>query len=67
MARKGFAVIARELNKPVVVEEVAFDAPGAAGDGEDRGVGVCHSDLSGTNGTIALPLPLILATRRRAA
>ena len=23
-------------------------------------VGVCHSDLSGTNGTIALPLPLIL-------
>ena len=23
-------------------------------------VGVCHSDLSATNGTIALPLPLIL-------
>ena len=28
MARKGKAVIARELNKPVVVEEVTFDPPG---------------------------------------
>src|SRR5262245_24286372 len=61
MPRTGKAVVARELNKPVVVEEVTFDAP-------RRGevvvkidaVGVCHSDLSGTNGTIALPLPLIL-------
>src|SRR5215831_14315054 len=61
MARKGKAVIARELNKPVVVEEVTFDAP-AAGEVVVKigAVGVCHSDLSGTNGTIALPLPLIL-------
>jgi Zn-dependent alcohol dehydrogenase len=61
MPRKGFAVVARELNKPVVVEEVTFAAPGR---GEVmvkiEAVGVCHSDLSGTNGTIALPLPLIL-------
>jgi S-(hydroxymethyl)glutathione dehydrogenase/alcohol dehydrogenase len=61
MARKGFAVVARELNQPVVVEEVSFDPPGP---GEVmvkiEAVGVCHSDLSGTNGTIALPLPLVL-------
>jgi Zn-dependent alcohol dehydrogenase len=61
MARKGRAVVARELNKPVVVEEVTFDAP-ARGEVvvKIEAVGVCHSDLSGTNGTIALPLPLIL-------
>src|SRR5215813_14966398 len=61
MARKGKAVIARELGKPVVVEEVAFDSP-ARGEVMVKigAVGVCHSDLSGTNGTIALPLPLIL-------
>src|ERR1700704_4134492 len=61
MTRTGRAVIAQELNKPVVVEEVVFEAP-------RRGevvvkidaVGVCHSDLSSTNGTIAMPLPLIL-------
>src|SRR3954454_1869587 len=61
MARKGKAVIARELNQPVVVEEVTFAAP-AAGEVVVKiaAVGVCHSDLSGTNGTIALPLPLVL-------
>jgi S-(hydroxymethyl)glutathione dehydrogenase/alcohol dehydrogenase len=61
MARKGLAVVARELNKPVVVEEVAFDSP-VRGEVMVKidAVGVCHSDLSGTNGTIALPLPLIL-------
>jgi Zn-dependent alcohol dehydrogenase len=61
MARKGKAVIARELNQPVVVEEVTF-APPAAGEVVVKiaAVGVCHSDLSGTNGTIALPLPLVL-------
>jgi Zn-dependent alcohol dehydrogenase len=61
MARKGRAVVARELGKPVVVEEVTFDPP-ARGEAvvKIEAVGVCHSDLSGTNGTIALPLPLIL-------
>ncbi|HEX7249962.1 MAG TPA: alcohol dehydrogenase catalytic domain-containing protein, partial [Burkholderiales bacterium] len=61
MKRTGKAVICRELNKPVVVEEVAVDSP-------KRGevmvkiaaCGVCHSDLSATNGTIALPPPLLL-------
>ncbi|HTQ77446.1 MAG TPA: Zn-dependent alcohol dehydrogenase [Burkholderiales bacterium] len=61
MARTGKAVVCRELNKPVVVETVSIDAP-------KRGevtvkiaaCGVCHSDLSATNGTIALPPPLVL-------
>jgi NDMA-dependent alcohol dehydrogenase len=61
MARTGKAVICRELNKPVVVETITVDGP-------KRGevtvklaaCGVCHSDLSATNGTIALPPPLVL-------
>jgi NDMA-dependent alcohol dehydrogenase len=61
MPRTGKAVLCRELNKPVVVEEVTVDSP-------KRGevmvklaaCGVCHSDLSATNGTIALPPPLVL-------
>ncbi len=61
MARQARAVICRELNKPVVVEDITVDSP-------KRGevmvklaaCGVCHSDLSATNGTIALPPPLIL-------
>src|SRR3990172_3925372 len=61
MARTGKAVICRELNKPLAVEEITVDSP-------KRGevmvklaaCGVCHSDLSATNGTIALPPPLVL-------
>ena len=61
MARSGKAAICRELNKPVVVETISVDSP-------KRGevmvklaaCGVCHSDLSATNGTIALPPPLVL-------
>ena len=61
MTRKSKAVICRELNKPVVVETISVDSP-------KRGemmvklaaCGVCHSDLSATNGTIPLPPPLIL-------
>ena len=61
MARKGKAVVFRELNQPVVVEEIAVDPP-------KRGeitvkmaaCGVCHSDLSAVNGTIPLPPPLVL-------
>ena len=61
MVRTGKAVICRELNKPVVVEEISVDSP-------KRGevtvklaaCGVCHSDLSATNGTIVLPPPLVL-------
>ena len=61
MARSGKAVICRELNKPVVVETISVDSP-------KRGevmvklaaCGVCHSDLSATNGTIPLPPPIVL-------
>jgi Zn-dependent alcohol dehydrogenase len=61
MARAARAVICRELDKPVVVEQITVDSP-------KRGevliklaaCGVCHSDLSATNGTIPLKLPLIL-------
>ncbi|MGH8765458.1 MAG: zinc-binding dehydrogenase, partial [Burkholderiales bacterium] len=61
MARSGKAAICRELNKPVVVETISVDSP-------KRGevmvklaaCGVCHSDLSATNGTIPLPPPLVL-------
>ena len=55
------AVISREVNKPVVVEEIEVAAPRT---GEVMvklaACGVCHSDLSATNGTIPFPPPLIL-------
>ena len=61
MARKGKAVICREWNKPVSVEEVEVESPRR---GEVmvriKACGVCHSDLSGTNGTIPLPPPSVL-------
>lgn len=61
MGQKSKAVLAREVNKPVVVEEIQVDSPKrnevmiklAA-------CGVCHSDLSATNGTIPFPLPIVL-------
>ncbi|MDA8257547.1 MAG: Zn-dependent alcohol dehydrogenase [Betaproteobacteria bacterium] len=61
MTQQARAVICREVGKPVVVETVSVDAP-------QRGevmiklaaCGVCHSDLSATNGTLPLPPPLVL-------
>jgi len=61
MSRKAQAVVCRELNKPVVVETISVDAPQ-----RDEvtvklaACGVCHSDLSATNGTIPMQPPLIL-------
>jgi NDMA-dependent alcohol dehydrogenase len=61
MAKQGKAVICREVNKPVVVEEVTVESPR-----RDevmikmKACGVCHSDLSATNGTIPMPPPLVL-------
>lgn len=61
MAQGARAVVCRELDKPVVVESIAVDPPRR---GEVMvklaACGVCHSDLSATNGTIPLALPLIL-------
>ena len=61
MARTGKAVLCRELNKPVVVESITFESP-KRGEVMVRigACGVCHSDLSATNGTIPMPPPLIL-------
>ena len=61
MTHTSKAVICRELDQPVVVETITVDGP-------QRGevtiklaaCGVCHSDLSATNGTIPLPPPLVL-------
>jgi S-(hydroxymethyl)glutathione dehydrogenase/alcohol dehydrogenase len=61
MSRKARAAICRELNQPVVVEEITVDPP-RAGEVTVKlaACGVCHSDLSATNGTLAMQLPLIL-------
>jgi len=61
MTRKARAAICRELNQPVVVETIDVDGP-KRGEATVKiaACGVCHSDLSATNGTIALPPPLIL-------
>ena len=58
---KSKAVICRENNQPVVVETIDV-APPRAGEVMVRlaACGVCHSDLSATNGTIPFPPPLIL-------
>ena len=61
MSQQAKAVIARGINQPVVVEEISVESPRrhevmiklAA-------CGVCHSDLSVTNGTIPFPLPIVL-------
>lgn len=61
MSRKAKAVITRENNQPVVVEEITVESPRA---GEVmiklEACGVCHSDLSATNGTIPFPPPVVL-------
>ncbi len=61
MGFKGKAVLCREMNKPVVVEEIEVDAPlRNQVTIQMEAVGVCHSDLSATNGTMPIPLPLVL-------
>ncbi|MFJ6194769.1 Zn-dependent alcohol dehydrogenase [Micromonospora sp. NPDC092111] len=55
------ALVARAVGEPPRVEEVELPAPGP---GEVRvtirAAGVCHSDLSMLNGTLAPPYPLVL-------
>lgn len=61
MGQRAKAVLCRELDRPVVVEQIQVESPRrnevmiklAA-------CGVCHSDLSATNGTLPLPPPLVL-------
>jgi Zn-dependent alcohol dehydrogenase len=61
MSQRAKAVVAREIGKPVAVEQIEVEAP-RPGEATIRlaACGVCHSDLSATNGTISYPLPLVL-------
>src|SRR5882762_9294807 len=61
MWRKAKAAVCRALNKTGVVEEVTVEPPRRGELTVKLGAcGVCHSDLSATNGTIPMPPPLIL-------
>ena len=61
MGRKAKAAICRQNNVPVVVEEIEVESPYRGEVMVKLGAcGVCHSDLSAVNGTIGMPLPLIL-------
>ncbi|WP_405109620.1 alcohol dehydrogenase catalytic domain-containing protein [Micromonospora sp. NBC_01405] len=55
------ALVARAVGEPLRVEDVELPAP-ATGEVrvEIRAAGVCHSDLSMVNGTVASPYPLVL-------
>jgi len=59
--RTAKAVVIRETGKAVSVEPIEVDPP-RSGEVTVRMVacGVCHSDLSATNGTIPYPMPLVL-------
>ncbi|MDJ0787825.1 MAG: Zn-dependent alcohol dehydrogenase [Myxococcota bacterium] len=61
MGKKAKAAVVRELNAPVVIEELEVESPKL---GEVmvkmKACGVCHSDYSTTNGTIPMPPPLVM-------
>ncbi|MBS1105918.1 MAG: alcohol dehydrogenase zinc-binding protein [Deltaproteobacteria bacterium] len=61
MAKQSKAVLCREWNKPIVVETITVESPRRGEVMVKIGAcGVCHSDLSATNGTIPLPPPVVL-------
>jgi len=61
MGKKGKAVVCREWNKPLSVEEVEVESPRANEVMvKIKACGVCHSDLSATNGTIPMPPPTVI-------
>jgi S-(hydroxymethyl)glutathione dehydrogenase/alcohol dehydrogenase len=59
--QRAKAVLCRTTGEPVVVEEIDVEFPRR---GEVMiklsACGICHSDLSATNGTIPFPAPLVL-------
>ena len=61
MSQRAKAVLCRAVDQAVIVEEIEVESPR-----RDEvmiklaACGVCHSDLSATNGTIPFPLPLVL-------
>jgi len=61
MSLRCKAVVARELGLPPAVEQIDVEAPRHS-EVTIRlaACGVCHSDLSASNGTIPYPLPLVL-------
>ena len=61
MDRPARAVVCRQLNEPVVVEDIVVEGP-RRGEVTIKlaACGVCHSDLSATNGTIPFPPPIVL-------
>ena len=61
MAYRSKAAVVREIGKPVTVEQIEVAGP-KHGEMTVKmaACGVCHSDLSATNGTIPYPLPLVL-------
>ena len=61
MSQRAKAVVCREINKPVVVEEIEVESP-RRGEVMIRlaACGVCHSDYSVTTGTIPFPPPVVL-------
>ena len=61
MSLQARAVVSREVGKPVVVETIAVESPHRGEVMVKLGAcGVCHSDLSAVNGTIGMPLPVVL-------
>jgi len=61
MSQRAKAVVVRSLGQGVAVEDIEVEEP-RHGEVSIRmaACGVCHSDLSASNGTIAYPLPLVL-------
>lgn len=61
MSQRAKAVICREINRPVVVEEIEVESP-RRNEVMIRlaACGVCHSDYSVTTGTIPFPPPVVL-------
>lgn len=61
MSQRAKAAVCREINQPVVVEEIEVESPRR---GEVMiklaACGVCHSDYSVTTGTIPFPPPVVL-------
>jgi S-(hydroxymethyl)glutathione dehydrogenase/alcohol dehydrogenase len=59
--QRARAVLCRTTGEPVVVEDIEVEYPRR---GEVMiklaACGICHSDLSATNGTIPMPAPLVL-------